>query len=85
MLHKYNCNLQLKLPKCEFFKPEVVYLGMRIRAEGWQPVEDKINVVKKAPTSQNVSDLRSLLGMVQYYHSLLLGLATTLVSLYRLL
>ena len=31
-LHKYN--LHLKLPKCEFLKPEVVYRGMRISAEG---------------------------------------------------
>ena len=41
-LHKYN--LHLKLSKCEFLKPEVVYLGLRISAEGLQPVEEKINL-----------------------------------------
>ena len=46
-LHIYN--LHLKLPKCEFLKPEVVYLGLRISAEGLQPVEEKINAVKRAP------------------------------------
>ena len=56
-LHKYN--LHLKLPKCEFLKPEVVYLGLRISAEGLQPVEEKINAVKQAPAPQNVSELRS--------------------------
>ena len=40
-LHKYN--LYLKLPKWEFLKPEVVYLGLRISTEGLQPVEEKIN------------------------------------------
>jgi len=35
-------------------KPEVVYLGMRRSAEGLQPVEEKINVVKKAPAAQNM-------------------------------
>ena len=64
-LHKYN--LHLKLPTCEFLKPEVVYLGLRISAEGLQPVEEKINAVKQAPAPQNVSELRSFLGMVQYY------------------
>ena len=82
-LHKYN--LHLKLPKCEFLKPEVVYLGLRISMEGLQTVEEKINAVKQAPASQNVSELRSFLGMVQYYHSFLPGLDTILAPLHQLL
>ena len=82
-LHKFN--LHFKLSKSEFLKPEVVYLGLRISAEGLQPVEEKINAVKRAPAPCNVSELRSFLGMVQYYHSFLPGLATTLAPLYRLL
>ena len=65
-LHKFN--LHLKLSKCEFLQPEVVYLGLRISAKGLQPVEEKINAVKRAPAPRNVSELRSFLGMVQYYH-----------------
>ena len=37
-LHKYN--LHLKMAKCEFLKSEVVYLGLKIDAEGLHPVED---------------------------------------------
>lgn len=44
-LHKFN--LHFKLSKSEFLKPEVVYLGLRISAEGLQPVEEKINAVKR--------------------------------------
>ena len=73
-LHKYN--LHFKLPKCECLKPEVVYLGLRISAEGLQPVEEKINAVKQAPAPQNASELRSFLGIVQYYNSFLPSLAT---------
>ena len=47
----------------------MVYLGLRISAEGLQAVEERINAVKRAPAPQNVSELRSFLGMVQYYHS----------------
>ena len=82
-LHK--CNLHLKLSKCEFLKPEVVYLGLKISAVGLQPVEEKINAVKKAPTPRNVSELRSFLVMVQYYHSFMPGLATMLAPLHKLL
>ena len=66
-LDKYN--LHLKLPKCEFLKSEVVSLSLAISAEGFRPGEDKINAVKKAPTPQNVSELRSSVGMFQCYHS----------------
>ena len=48
-------------------------------------MEEKINAVKRAPTPRKVSELRSFLGMVQYYHSFLPGLATTLEPLHRLL
>ena len=82
-LHKYN--LHLKMAKCEFLKREVVYLGLKIDAEGLHPVEEKVNAVKRAPVPQNVSELRSFLGMVQYYHPFLPDLATTLAPLHELL
>ena len=63
----------------------MVYLGLKISAVGLQPVEEKINAVKKAPTPCNVSELTSFLGMMQYYHSLLPGLATMLAPLHKLL
>ena len=82
-LHKYN--LHLKMAKCEFLKREVVYLGLKVDDEGLHPVEEKVNAVKRAPVPQNVSELRSFLGMVQYYHPFLPDLATTLAPLHELL
>ena len=43
-LHKYI--LHLKLPKCEFLKPEVVYLSQKLSAKRLQPVEEIISAVK---------------------------------------
>ncbi|CAB3983486.1 Hypothetical predicted protein [Paramuricea clavata] len=71
--------------KCEFLKPEVVYLGLKINEKGLHPVEEKVDAVRKAPVPSNVSELRSFLGMVQYYHSFLPNLATTLAPLHKLL
>ena len=73
------------MAKCEFLKTEVVYLGLKIDAEGLHPVEEAVDAVKKAPVSQNVSELRSFLGMVQYYHPFLPDLAITLAPLHELL
>ena len=39
-----------------------------------------MNAVKRASVPQNVSELRSFLGMVQYYHPFLPGLATYMSS-----
>ncbi|CAB4030743.1 Transposon Tf2-9 poly, partial [Paramuricea clavata] len=74
----------LKQPKCEFLRPEVVYLGLKIYEKGLHPVEEKVDAVRKAPVPSNVSELRSFLGMVQYYHSFLPNLATTLAPLHKL-
>ena len=82
-LHKYN--LHLKMAKCEFLKREVVYLGLKIDAKGLHPVEEKVDAVKRAPVPQNVSELRSFLGMVQYYHPFLPDLATKLAPLHEFL
>ena len=49
------------------------------------PVEEKVDAVRKAPVPSNVSELRSFLGMVQYYHSFFPNLATTLAPLHKLL
>ena len=44
-----------------------------------------VNAVKRAPVPQNVGELRSFLGMVQYCHPFLPDLATTLAPLLELL
>ena len=58
--------LRLKKEKCMFMKPSVVYMGRRISADGIQPTEDKVAAIKEAPVPQNVTQLRSWLGMVNF-------------------
>ena len=71
------------MAKCEFLKREVIYLGLKIDAECLHPVEGKVNAVKRAPVAQNVSESRSFLGMVQYYHPFLPDLETTIAPLQK--
>jgi transposase InsO family protein len=78
-------NVHLKLAKCDFLKPKVVYLGLEFSKDGLRPVESKVEAVKQAPVPENVSQLRSFLGMVQYYHQFLPNLATYLEPLHNLL
>ena len=54
-----------------FMLPKVQYLGHIISAEGLHPAEDKIRVITQTPAPQNLAQLRSFLGMVNYYGSCL--------------
>lgn len=53
--------------KCVFQAKEVDYLGYRIDAEGLHPLEDKVKAIMEAPEPQDVSELRSYLGLLNYY------------------
>jgi hypothetical protein len=78
-------NVHLKLPKCEFLETSTVYLGLEYSGEGLRPVESSVQAVKDTPIPKNVSQLRSFLGMVQYYHQFLPDLAMVFGPLRELL
>ena len=63
----------------------VSYLGHVISQEGLHTEESKVRAIVDAPEPTNVGELRSFLGMVNYYGKFLPDLATTLAPLYRLL
>ena len=76
---------RLKLEKCEFFKSSIEYLGHVISAEGIKPVPSKVEAIVQAPTPQNVQQVRSFLGLLNYYGEFLPKLASLLHPLNSLL
>jgi len=77
--------LRLKREKCKFFMSEVEFLGYCISAEGVKPIQEKIKSILSAPAPQNTGQVKSFLGMIQYYHRHLPDLASTLEPMHRLL
>ena len=77
--------LRLKQAKCAFMLPSVEYLGHRISAAGLQPSEEKIRAITKAPAPTDISQLRSFLGVVNYYCKFLPNLSSLLAPLHQLL
>ena len=77
--------LTLKKEKCQFMMEEVEYLGHVISAEGLRPATSKTRAILEAPTPKNVSQLRSFLGMVNYYGKFVDNLSTRLAPLHQLL
>ena len=77
--------LRLKLEKFQFFKDSVTYLGHILDKEGVRPHPDKIKAITSMPVPKNQSELRSFLGMVQYYDRFIPGLSTSYAVLNDLL
>ncbi|XP_056135399.1 uncharacterized protein K02A2.6-like, partial [Lampris incognitus] len=77
--------LHVKKDKCMFFQESVEYLGHIIDAAGLHKSPEKERAVVEAPAPTNVSQLRSLLGMINYYGRFIPDLATILQPLNALL
>ena len=76
---------RLKLKKCVFMSPETEYLGFTISKDGVSPKKDKIEAIQDAPAPTNTAQVKSFLGMINYYHKHLPNLTTILEPLHRLL
>ena len=80
-----DADFQLHELKCSFLKPRIDYLGHSIDAVGRHPLEEKIRAIKEAPAPKNVTELRSFLGILNYYSKFLPNLSSKLTPLYSLL
>jgi transposase InsO family protein len=74
----------VKLSKCSFAKKEVTFLGHVVGANGVRPDEGKIKAIEKFPTPSTLTEVRSFLGSVNYYHKFVPGLATVAAPLFHL-
>ena len=80
-----DAGLRLKKEKYSFCVPEVEYLGHIITAEGLKPSPRKLKAVVDAPQPTKLSELKTFLGLLNYYTKFLPNLATSLAPLYKLL
>ena len=80
-----EAGLRLKREKCSILMPSVEYLGYKITEKGLQPTAEKVEAVQSAPAPQDISQLKSFIGLVNYYGKFLPDLSTVLSPLYRLL
>ncbi|GFN79603.1 retrovirus-related pol polyprotein from transposon opus, partial [Plakobranchus ocellatus] len=59
-------NLTLNKKKCEFMKPSIEFLGHIFSAEGFKPCPSKLQEICEMPTPTCASEVRSLLGMMNF-------------------
>ena len=61
--------LLAKGKKCEFFRSEMEFLGFMVSADGVAPVPGKVEAIRQVPPPETVSQLRSFLGMANFFRS----------------
>ena len=76
---------RLKREKCTLLAKSVEYLGHSITKDGISALPDKVEAIAKAPQPTNVQELRSFLGLLNYYGKFIRNLATILHPLNQLL
>lgn len=60
-------NLKLKVSKCKFGYTELKILGNIISREGIRPTDEGLVAVKQFPSPTNINQLRSFLGLANYF------------------
>lgn len=76
---------KLALNKCDFFKREVTYLGHRIDENGVHTCSHITSAIKNAPVPQNVTQLKSFIGLCMFYTKFAPNLSMMLHPLFNLL
>ena len=79
-----DSGFKLNKAKCHFGKTEIQYFGHIISAEGMRP-DSKVKAIKHMPSPCNVTELKQVLGLVNYVGKFLPGLSSELHPITALL
>lgn len=78
-------NVKIKLEKCHFAQEEVQYLGFQISGSSIKPIASKVDALSKSHHPRDKTELRSLLGKLNFYSRFIPYYSTLLEPLRTLL
>lgn len=76
--------LRINPEKSSFYVDSVSYLGQEVSARGIRPLEERLEPIRKLTPPENVSQLRTFLGMISFYSKYFPKMATIAAPLYNL-
>lgn len=77
-------NVKVNFAKCKFYKTSMEFLGHIIDANGIYPTKEKTECIRNAVTPTNLTQLKSYLGLLNYYRKFIPNLSEELKCLYDL-
>ena len=78
-------HLRLKIDKCHFFMIEMNYLGFVVSRNGIHTDPQKVKAIKEFPIPNDVTSVRSFLGVTGYYRKFVPNYANISRPLYNLI
>ena len=79
-----SANVQLNFKKSVFRVTSVKYLGFKLSSKGYEPDDEKVRAILDVPVPTTVTELKSFLGFISFYHSFVKNFATIASPLYDL-
>lgn len=76
---KYD--VKLKMEKCKFLQQEVEYLGFLVSGTSIKPIADKVSKLQKLEAPKNKTELRSIIGKLNFYARFIPSYSKSLESL----
>ncbi|GBG58641.1 hypothetical protein CBR_g40 [Chara braunii] len=80
-----EANFKINAKKFEWAKTQVLYLGHVLDGDDIKPEDSKIAAISDWPTPRTLTELRSFLGLANYYRKFVRNFLTIAASLRRLL
>lgn len=63
-----TANITVNIEKTHFFRKEINYLGFCLSTEGIRATPDKVAAIRNFPTPKNAKQLKSFLGLTNFYN-----------------
>ena len=78
-------NVKLGMNKCQFFTERLELLGHEVTPAGIAPLKNKLDAIKAIQPPRDIAELRSFLGLTNWYRSFYLNYAKLSAPLTKLL